>query len=417
MQDANTDVIVVGAGPAGASLAMRLARAGVQVALLDRAAFPRFKPCGEFLSPRCHPLLDELGVTAGFAELEPATVRGMELFGFGHRARGCYSGRPGSGLRRERLDALLAHAAAVRHGVEFLPEHTVTGLLRDGRGQVTGVSVQPRRGPAFMLRAAFTIGADGLRSRIANDLGALRRRRGLDRVALVTRYRDVCDSTGGELHVFQGGYFAAAPVDGGLWSLNLVVPRTVLRRHRGPLDLFFSDCLRRANLGERLAAARRVDPIRGVGPMGWSARRVVFDGAALLGDAAGFVDPISGDGVYHALHGAALLAPVLVAALQGGNHSRAALGAYAAAHRRVLAPRLGLCRALATVAWNPWLARAVLAVIERVPTLAQRLIAFHALPSAIAWGRPPLSAPASLPTNRAPGTPPPAPWRDAARLR
>jgi 2-polyprenyl-6-methoxyphenol hydroxylase-like FAD-dependent oxidoreductase len=82
------DVVVAGGGPAGSGLALRLARAGFSVAVVEARRFPRFKPCGEFMSPACLPLLRELGVLERVRALGPREVRGMRLHAHGRRALG-----------------------------------------------------------------------------------------------------------------------------------------------------------------------------------------------------------------------------------------------------------------------------------------------------------------------------------------
>ena len=113
------DVLVIGAGPAGSTLAHQLARQGFEVRLADRKAFPRHKACGEFLSPQCLPYLQDLGVEAEVRAMGPMLVRGMHLNGYGQAATGRFRQLPaattpqlaGFGIRRERFDELLRAAS------------------------------------------------------------------------------------------------------------------------------------------------------------------------------------------------------------------------------------------------------------------------------------------------------------------
>jgi flavin-dependent dehydrogenase len=125
-----TDVLVVGAGPAGSATAAALAQAGFAVVLADQKTFPRDKPCGEFLSPECLPYLEALGAADAVRALGPQLVRGMHLHCGERRALGRFlqigdrpvSTRTGFGIRRKTFDeALVAHAVAA--GVQFLPGH------------------------------------------------------------------------------------------------------------------------------------------------------------------------------------------------------------------------------------------------------------------------------------------------------
>lgn len=402
-------VVVVGAGPAGSSLAIRLARRGLTVQLVDRAVFPRFKPCGEFISPECLPLLAELGVLEKLREAGAHTVRGMRLCGFGRRIEGYYGrSRPtgreapeeGLALRREILDNLLLEQALQTRGVEVVEGLRVIDLLWEagatradrgdadppedtaasggGRlppGRVRGVIGATREGARRELPADFTVGADGLRSRVAAALGLRRRVRWLQRFALVSRYRGVPAEPVGEVHLFPGGYFAGCGVDEGLFTLNLVVGRELIPGGKPALERFFDACAAsHPSLGPRLAQAQRIDPVRVIGPLAATTARQVVDGAALIGDACGYVDPVTGEGIYFALRTAALLAEVLPPALAAGRTEAAALAAYPARRRRELGRRLFMARALQRGMRSPLLTRGFMAVLSRSPGLMDWLV-------------------------------------------
>ncbi len=380
---ADVDVAIVGGGPAGASLAMRLGRAGLQVLVLEKKRFPRFKPCGEFMSPECLPILAGLGVGEDVAALGVRRVGGMELHGYERRAEGHFApvGETpapapfGWAVRRERFDAVLLAAAAATDGVTVAERATVDGLVRDARGVVRGVVVREGEGQRE-VRARCVIGADGVRSRVARDLGVQRPVPWLQRVALTTRYAGVTPRACAEVHLFPGGYFAATPVDDGLFSLNLVLDRAAVRAHDGDWDAFLRRHLAAAPLlRDRLADAVRVDPVRGCGPLAMSTTRQVADGAALVGDACGYVDPITGEGVFFALRGAQLLAPILVDALAGGRADRRSLRAYAHARRAEFGPRLMFARLLQRGLRHPWLVAGALSLLAARPRLADLLVA------------------------------------------
>src|SRR4051812_26743505 len=180
----SADVIVVGAGPAGASTAAFLARAGLEVLVLDRARFPRPKPCAECLSPQASRLLDDLGVLSaversGPAHLEGVAVRapdGTWLVGSygGPRDRRHRPYRPGSPAgRREVLDQILVNAARFA-GAAVLEGTRVTDVVHDGTTRIAGVRALMRDGSRVELRARLVVAADGLRSMIARRVGLAR---------------------------------------------------------------------------------------------------------------------------------------------------------------------------------------------------------------------------------------------------
>src|SRR5262245_44296308 len=183
MTDALYDVAVVGAGPAGSSTAAYLARAGWRVVLVDRAAFPRDKPCAEYLSPAAEPLLRGLGVLDGLAQDPPGRLRGFRIYAPGGGViQGDFAatkGRDGaagfeSGLAvpRARLDLLLLQAAAGA-GAEVRERWSLASLARAGGC----FCLTPSGAGSPPLRARLVVAADGVHSVVARRLGLARRGR------------------------------------------------------------------------------------------------------------------------------------------------------------------------------------------------------------------------------------------------
>ena len=168
----------MGAGPAGSTTALLLARAGASVLLLDRARFPRDKPCSEYLSPATTDVLERLGVgiLAAVERTTHARLYGMKVVAPGGAAMvGRFRGasRPYSfAIPRTSFDAILV-AAAARAGARVSEGTTVEDLVWD-RGAVAGVVARSRNGQRATCRARIVIGADGLRSVVARRLGLVR---------------------------------------------------------------------------------------------------------------------------------------------------------------------------------------------------------------------------------------------------
>ncbi|HEU4417346.1 MAG TPA: NAD(P)/FAD-dependent oxidoreductase [Planctomycetota bacterium] len=377
------DVLVLGAGPAGSALANELARDGFHVLLADRKAFPRHKPCGEFLSPQCAPYLDALAPGAPIESLGVHLVAGMRLHAYGTRAVGRFrqlAGRPatdraGFGVRRERFDHWLVQAAQ-RAGALFLPRHECRGLLRGPDGSVIGATLRDEGGALHACAARWVIGADGVHSRVARELGVQRRVRWLDQFALVAHFEGVQPMPTAEVHLLPGGFFAATTVDENLFSVNLVLPRTALQtRASHDWDAFVASWFPLApGIGERLAGARRLEPWRGTGPLAWSTSAQTFRGGALVGDAAGYVDPLTGEGIYYALFGARALAEALRQALHEPARSGHAMAAYSRVRARELGPRLLAAKALQRALRHPWLVRSFLQGLRCWPAAADLLV-------------------------------------------
>jgi len=319
-----TQVIVVGGGPAGAATAFQLARAGVRVTILDRSHFPRDKPCSEYMSPQASRILDAMGVLEQIEQSGAAHLAGMrvrapngstfhgrfaDVDGFrGYRDRGL-------ALRRTILDNLLldrarAAGAVVREGVR------VTALRRDSSGRVTGVDAIDAGGKTQMLSASVVVGADGLRSVVARRLDLAATRLAQRRMAFVTHFAGIEMGDSGEMHVERDGYLGLADVGGGMTNVAVVIPRTRAREASGDPAAFVEAWIaRRRHVAPRFAKAVRVTPVLATGPFASAARRAWAPGAALVGDAADFYDPFTGEGIYAALRGAELLAPRIIDAL------------------------------------------------------------------------------------------------------
>ena len=343
----DVEAIVVGGGPAGSATAALLAAAGHRVLLLDKAAFPRHKACSEYVNAGGVQALRELGLAA---EVEAAGAHRMEAMrvhapngrSFLADFDGAEAGRAAWGLSRYRLDALLL-AWARSAGVEVAEKAHVRDLLRDD-GRVAGVEATIG-GARETIRAPLVVGADGRHSAVVRALGLGVAPRWPRRTGLVAHYRGVTGlDRWGEMHVGHRGYAGLAPLEDGLTNVAVVADAGDVGGRSGSVEEFFAAALARLPaVAAKLAGAERVGDIRGVGPMAYRARATAGDGFLLVGDAAGFLDPFTGDGIYEALRGAQLAAPVASAALRAGDTSAAALEPYRRARRRVFTTKRGVC--------------------------------------------------------------------------
>jgi flavin-dependent dehydrogenase len=333
----NIDVLVVGGGPAGASLAFALARSGVSVRVVDRARFPRPKPCAEYLSPEASRILADMGALELIEQTGAAALAGIHVrapngnvikgdFIAGHGFRG-FRDR-GLSVRRETLDAILLDRARSA-GADVVEGIRVTGIVRENTGRVIGVQTLVN-GEHAEIRAPIVVGADGLRSVIARRLGLAHAQRWPRRLALVTHYANVRDvGEHGEMHVERDGYVGIADVGNGLTTVALVVPASRSTEISADRAAFLHRWLiSKPHLAPRFAGAERATPVVATGPFASHAKRAWAPGAALVGDAADFFDPFTGEGIYSALRGGEMLAAAVRSAL-GASSERGIDAAFA----------------------------------------------------------------------------------------
>ena len=211
------DVLVVGAGPAGAAVSILLARQGYRVLLVECATCPRDKACAEYLSPAYTPLLAQLGILDAILTAAPQRLHGMRVID--HRGRSCW-GRfikdgqclYGLALPGLVLDHLLVEQAC-REGVEL----------------------------RATVRAKLVIAADGVQSTLARRLGLVQRIRWLQHVAFVTHYAGVHPvRPWGEMFLIPSGYIGLAPVSGTLINVSVVVRAAHLAAAQKTSQAFFA---------------------------------------------------------------------------------------------------------------------------------------------------------------------------------
>ena len=359
---ARWDAIVVGAGPAGSATALLLARAGARVLLLDRARFPREKPCSEYLSPESTRVLGRLGqdVLAAVEAAAPAQLTGMKVVApSGASVVGRFE-TFSFALPRTRFDTILLKAAAAS-GVEVREGVKVEELVYDS-GAVAGVMARET------YRARVVVGADGLRSVVARRLGSVFTSppHRIAFTAHIAGAQGVNDL--GEMHVGRPGYVGLGPIGDGVTTVALVLPLTEARRG----DNFFAELNRFPGVAGRFDAGRVVRRVLATGPFArWSRRPVAKGGGALLvGDAADFFDPFTGQGIYSALRGAELAAAAILDSFATG----ASLSRYARARRREFAGKWLLERLIGVAVGWPALIERVVGRMTRRPDLADLLV-------------------------------------------
>ena len=371
------DIIVVGAGPAGAATAILLAERGLAVLVLDRATFPRPKICGEYVSPEGARILDRLGVLKAIDAAGAAPLRGMRITApdgtvLDARYRAIDGWRPyrhhAIALSRSVLDAILVDRLRALP-IDFREGVRVTDLVVEA-DLVRGVEAVDAAGHHETIRAPLVVGADGRASVVAHRLGCRRPHR-LRRIALVTYVAGLADCRDvGEIVVDPPDYAILNPLASDRVNMSLVVPLEHVSPWRGRLEAFFAARVRQLpHLARRVAGAERVAEVEAMGPLAYHVSPPRHGGVLLVGDAAGFYDPLTGEGVFSALRGAELAAATAARALAGGDVSARALTEYGRARRAVFADKQRFTRALQFVVSHRRVADLTARVLARRPNL------------------------------------------------
>jgi flavin-dependent dehydrogenase len=345
------DVVIAGAGPAGSVAATVLARAGARVIVFDRARFPRSKLCGDTVNPGAMAALSRLGLSAAVSG--GVSVDGMVVTGEpAVRIEGRYSTGSGRAVTRRVFDAALV-AAARAAGARVEEGVLVTSPLVELNGAeptVIGLVIKGADGRAIRIPAPLVVAADGRASRIGRGLGLSGFAGRPRRWAVGAYFEQVAGLTSlGEMHIRRGHYLGVARLPEGIANACVVTSNRAALRD--PKSLLLGALRHDGQLAARFADARLLDAPVCLGPLAVECRSAGVRGLLLAGDAAGFVDPMTGDGLSLAIRGAEHAALEALHALEHGTvdaHLR-----LLATRRRAFASKWRFNRALRTLVGSP----------------------------------------------------------------
>jgi flavin-dependent dehydrogenase len=375
------DALVIGGGPAGGTAALLLARAGWSVAVVEKAAFPRRKVCGEFISATTLPLLGQLGLADPFLAGAGPPVKRVGLFS----GDACLSSpmpettvgaeRWGRALGREHLDKMLLDAA-VSAGASLWQPWTATGLSREGDRHLCRIA---RDGESHEIAGRIVILAHGSweRGPLPAEVPA---HRPSDLLGFKAHFKNsALPDDLMPMLVFPGGYAGMVTTDGGRVTLSCCVRRDQMRtsRERAPgrpaaeavLQHIEASC---RGVREVLAPASLDGPWLSAGPIRPGIRRRAADGLFFAGNIAGEAHPIIAEGISMAMQSAWLLCRRLVAAgpnAAAGNASAEIGRAYAGEWRHAFARRLYASMVFAKFLMRPRAGAVVVPFVRRFPGL------------------------------------------------
>ena len=354
------DVLVVGGGPAGATVAALCAARGLRVGLVEHKRFPRHKVCGDVLNPRCWPVFERLGVAARIAALPHRELSGA-TFSTRRGATLTIDHRGMRAVRRSLLDsALLDHA---RSSGVIVYEGEAAHQVQPGWRITT---------TRHEFLAPVLVGADGRNSVIAKQTGLARRRLGEDSgsIALQGHFRapeSMDDYV--QLHLFAGGYCGIVRVDDSELNLCLVTDRAGAV-HRGDCgELFERTAGQNPQFRALGIAPEPLAPLQSAHPLRTPPNKPCSGGVYLAGDALRAVEPFTGQGIYFALRTGELAAQAI-----GGGVD------YAHAIRRLHRHQATANEGLYRLMYHERAAGAVVSALRRFPGL-QRWLAGTVLSS------------------------------------
>jgi flavin-dependent dehydrogenase len=373
------DIIIIGGGPAGASAALFLEKKGYHITLLDQARFPRDKICGEFVSPAADDIFAELGILESIEALNPKRLSGVALSAYESSfLKVPYplspNGKTMTSLSMERsiLDNLMVdHVRKSR--VELMEGVKVTDLLFEDNN-VCGVKGHDESKKRLNIRAKLVIDAGGKNSISLRRLNLKKKSFGRGKVALAAHWKGFkADSQYCYMHVSHPGYTGIAPVGSDKVNVVLVVNKNNLVKQN--VDEFFIKIVLGNQLRRKfLADCFPIEKVRIIDSLSYSVKKPKCGGLLLVGDATGFIDPFTGEGIYLSLRSSQLAAEVTESAFNQSNFSNRNLATYDYLRRKEFQKKVILSKLLQRLIYSPFCCDRVIKMFATQKELSSLLV-------------------------------------------
>lgn len=375
------DVVVIGGGPAGSASALFLSGYGYKVALLDQATFPRDKVCGEFISPAADAILERLGVLSEIEALSPVRLSGVAISSYEKTGFAVeYPSLPGTtrpmtslSLPRFAFDRVLMERVG-QAGVAVKEGHKVTDFIVE-EGQVAGVRGRDDSKTLFEFRASVVVDAGGRNSVSLRRFGLKKKSRGSGKIALAAHWttahpiKKYCT-----MHISRPGYTGIAPTGEGQVNVVLVVDKKSLQGQNDLHDFYVRTVLQNPLRRNLLDKGQVAEKVRSVDSLAFSVRPPQVGGLVLVGDASGFIDPFTGEGIYLSLRSAQIAGEVIDASFKRNDFSREALAVYEHARKKEFNKKFLLSKIFQRLIYNPPLCNRVIQTLAGNPDLAATLV-------------------------------------------
>jgi flavin-dependent dehydrogenase len=314
------DLAIVGGGPAGTAAALEARRQGLRVGIWERDHFPRDKVCGEFISSEAHPILQDAipGTAARGTE-----IRSAQFVTDHASSRTFHLPHPALGLSRHVLDAALWKAVEAT-GVEAQEGARVSSVrkLGSGRGQNEIWEIESDYGVQRAKELIVACGRWWAIEGLSSPVGSRDSLTKGDWIGAKAHFAGIRSQDKVEMYFFRGGYCGLAPVEDGAFNACCLVHREQLQGSGPNLLEDFAPWLAQVShlpaLEKRFRGALQISPVVTTAPVHLVRRRAVQGGALLVGDASGFIDPFTGEGISMALHSGRLAAQAVARMLLEG---------------------------------------------------------------------------------------------------
>ncbi len=393
------DVAIVGGGPAGSAAAIMLARAGCSIVLLEAKPLPHDKLCGEFLSPECKSLFAQLGLADKMMALQPHIIQTANLIADDGTQWTTMLPGEAWGLSRFKMDYALIEAACASGAAVYDAQAcvNVNGNLQEGF-ELAARRAQSNTQDTYQARVV--ISAHGKRSAMDRTLGRTFLGRAYPLFAMKRHFHRP-PVEGVSLYGFAGGYCGLASIENGVTNLCFLADQRVFRRGalphprqgagaRAPIpvgegmgvreksniqQLFSHMGTANPTLGQWLQRCEMIgDQWLSVGALVFGARGSVHREILLVGDAAGLIAPLAGDGIAMALRSGLMCAAQVQAFLQGTQSAEQLKANYARAWNAEFLPRMRLASLLQSLALRPTFFRACVRLFRRAPRLGDWMV-------------------------------------------
>ena len=376
------DVMVIGAGLGGATAALALAISGAHVAVFDVAQFPRHKVCGEFLSPEIFQTFACIGVDEAICDAQPFPVKAARVYAPGYstsnertsnertsstRCLEITLPQPGFGLSRFALDAILWREMQAR-GVQTFDKTRVKNVTHEGD------NFQLQSGDKT-FSSRFVINAAGRNARFLDAKSDIKKSKSPRYVGFKAHFSGVQNYDGAvELHAYDGGYCGVGAIENGLTNV-CALARYETVAGRSPDEFWRWQLNRSASLRARMQGATRCFPWLATANVSFDRRAPLEDGVFNCGDSAGYIHPLTGNGMAMAARAGELAAAIIASALRGETSKSDAIELYARAWNREFSSRLKWATQLEKLLISARLVNPALMVLGCAPRLAQRAFA------------------------------------------